>query len=90
MGFRLRMGSSDRTASGRLIRRASGRTTFRDGRRSDPARSTMRGAALLALEVCEGAEPAIPPVTRRVEPVAGRAEHYRRRLARFEALADLA
>ncbi|GAB2542634.1 gluconokinase [Brachybacterium huguangmaarense] len=56
----------------------------------DIARSTMRGAALLALEACEGAEPAVPPVTCRVEPVAGRAEHYRRRLARFEALADLA
>lgn len=56
----------------------------------DVSRSTMRGSALLALEGVEGARVAEAPVVRRVGPVAGRAAHYRERLARFEALADLA
>ncbi|MFC0673635.1 gluconokinase [Brachybacterium hainanense] len=55
------------------------------------SRSTMRGTALLALEqVAPDAERAPAPVLRRIEPVPGNAEHYRERLARFEALADLA
>lgn len=55
------------------------------------SRSTMRGAALLALEVADPSSvPAAVPVQRRIEPVAAHADHYRERLARFEALADLA
>lgn len=56
----------------------------------DVSRSTMRGAALLALEQVDGAQVAEAPTVRRVEPVADRADHYRERLTRFEALADLA
>lgn len=56
----------------------------------DVSRSTMRGSALLALEQVPGTDAAPAPVLRRVEPVPGRADHYRERLARFEALADLA
>ena len=56
----------------------------------DVSRSTMRGAALLALEGCDGADVADAPVARRFEPVADATAHYRERLARFEALADLA
>lgn len=56
----------------------------------DVSRSTMRGSALLALEQVPGAQVAPAPTLRRIEPVAGRAEHYRERLARYEALADLA
>jgi gluconokinase len=55
------------------------------------SRSTMRGAAVMALEQ---AAPAVPvaevPVLTRVEPVAEHAEYYRERLERFEKLADLA
>lgn len=55
------------------------------------SRSTMRGAAVLALEqAAPEAEPAEAPVQRTIEPVAAHTEHYRERLARFEALADLA
>ncbi|MDO5661338.1 MAG: gluconokinase [Brachybacterium sp.] len=55
------------------------------------SRSTMRGSALLALEQLDGAEVAEAPVTRSVSPRGGdAADHYRRRLERFEALADLA
>lgn len=54
----------------------------------DIKRSTMRGSALLALERLEGQAIAEAPVRTRVEPVAGRAAHYRERLARFEELAD--
>lgn len=54
------------------------------------SRSTMRGAALLALEQLDGADIAEAPVARRIEPVQGRSEHYRTRLERFEKLADLA
>lgn len=53
-------------------------------------RSTMRGSAVLALEQLPGSAIAPAPVTRTIEPVPGRAAHYRERLARFEALADLA
>jgi len=55
------------------------------------SRSTMRGAAVMALEQ---AAPGVPvaevPVLTRVEPVAEHAEYYRERLERFEKLADLA
>ncbi|MGP9536590.1 gluconokinase [Brachybacterium sp. AOP43-C2-M15] len=55
------------------------------------SRSTMRGAAVMALEQ---AAPGVPvaevPVLTRVEPVAAHAEYYRERLERFEKLADLA
>nr|WP_276549614.1 FGGY-family carbohydrate kinase [Brachybacterium muris] len=55
------------------------------------SRSTMRGAAVLALEqAAPEAEPAKAQVQRTIEPVAAHTEHYRERLARFEALADLA
>ncbi len=56
----------------------------------DVSRSTMRGVALLALEAIGETGVAPTPVTRRAEPVAGRAGYYRERLARFEKLADLA
>lgn len=55
------------------------------------SRSTMRGAAVMALEQ---AAPGIPvaevPVLTRVEPVAAHQDYYRERLERFEKLADLA
>lgn len=51
-------------------------------------RSTMRGSALLALEQTDADDLADIPVLRSVEPVPGRAAHYRQRLARFEELAD--
>ena len=55
------------------------------------SRSTMRGAAVMALEQ---AAPGIPvaevPVLNRVEPVLAHQDYYRERLERFEKLADLA
>ncbi|GAB4095437.1 gluconokinase [Brachybacterium horti] len=55
------------------------------------SRSTMRGAALMAIEeTVPGAQVAEAPVLRKVEPVAEHADYYRARLERFEALADLA
>lgn len=55
------------------------------------SRSTMRGAALMAIEeTIPDAQVAEVPVRERVEPVPAHAEHYRERLARFEQLADLA
>lgn len=55
------------------------------------SRSTMRGAAVLALEQ---AAPGVPvaevPVLTRVEPVAAHQDYYRSRLERFEKLAELA
>ncbi|MCS6711899.1 gluconokinase [Brachybacterium sp. EF45031] len=55
------------------------------------SRSTMRGAALLALEqVAPDVPIAEVPVRETVEPVAAHGEYYRERLARFEALADVA
>lgn len=55
------------------------------------SRSTMRGTAVLALEqVAPAALPAAVPVSRRVEPVPAHTAHYRARLPRFEALAELA
>ncbi|WP_114853983.1 gluconokinase [Brachybacterium sp. YJGR34] len=55
------------------------------------SRSTMRGAAVLALEqAAPGVDVAEVPVLSRVEPVAGNQDYYRERLERFEALADLA
>ena len=55
------------------------------------SRSTMRGAAMLALEqVAPDAQLAEVPVQRRVEPVAAHAAYYRERLERFEQLAALA
>lgn len=59
--------------------------------RVDISRSTMRGAALLALEQVESAARiAEVPVQRTYEPRASATAHYRKRLERFEALADLA
>lgn len=59
--------------------------------RIDISRSTMRGSALLALEqVAPGAAIAEAPVVETYEPRPGAADHYRGRLERFEALADLA
>ncbi|MDF1489309.1 gluconokinase [Tessaracoccus caeni] len=54
----------------------------------DIRRATMRGTAVLALEQVSDQPLAEVPVRARVEPVAGRAEYYRERLARFEDLAD--
>lgn len=55
------------------------------------SRSTMRGAALLALEqTVPDAERARIPVRSTIEPVAAHADYYRERLARFEILADVA
>lgn len=54
------------------------------------SRSTMRGAALLALEQLDGADIAEAPLVRRVEPVPDRGAYYRARLEAFEKLADLA
>src|SRR5699024_6579783 len=55
------------------------------------SRSTMRGAAVLALEqAAPGTAVAEAPVLTHVEPVAAHRDHYRERLERFEALADLA
>lgn len=55
------------------------------------SRSTMRGSALLALEQTVPDAPLTAvPVLRTVEPVAGNADYYRERLARFEVLADVA
>ena len=55
------------------------------------SRSTMRGAALMAIEeTVPGAQVAETPVQRKVEPVAEHADYYRARLERFESLADLA
>nr|WP_246482879.1 FGGY-family carbohydrate kinase [Brachybacterium halotolerans] len=55
------------------------------------SRSTMRGAALLALEqTVPDAERAPIPVRSTIEPVAAHADYYRERLARFEILADVA
>ena len=55
------------------------------------SRSTMRGAAVLALEqIAPTADLAAIPVQNVVEPVAAHADYYRERLARFEALADAA
>lgn len=55
------------------------------------SRSTMRGAALLALDAVAPDVPrAEVPVLNRVEPVPAHAEHYRERLERFEAFGDLA
>lgn len=55
------------------------------------SRSTMRGAAVLALEqAAPGRAPAEAAVLTRVEPVAEHADYYRERLERFEAFADLA
>ncbi|NMA78877.1 MAG: gluconokinase [Actinomycetales bacterium] len=55
------------------------------------SRSTMRGAAVMALEQ---AAPDVPvaevPVLNRVEPVLAHQDYYRERLERFEKLADLA
>lgn len=55
------------------------------------SRSTMRGAAVMALEqVAPGQPVAEVPVLRRIEPVAAHADYYRERLEKFELLADLA
>ncbi|WP_394213853.1 gluconokinase [Brachybacterium vulturis] len=55
------------------------------------SRSTMRGAAVLALEqAAPGARVAEAPVLTHVEPVAAHQDYYRERLERFEELADLA
>lgn len=54
------------------------------------SRSTLRGSAVLALEQVPGADIASAPVTRRIEPVPGRAAWYRERLERFEQFAALA
>ena len=55
------------------------------------SRSTMRGAAVMALEQ---AAPDVPvaevPVLNRIEPVLAHQDYYRERLERFEKLADLA
>ena len=49
------------------------------------------GAAVLALEqAAPGTAVAEAPVLTHVEPVAAHRDHYRERLERFEALADLA
>ncbi|MDN5899586.1 MAG: gluconokinase [Brachybacterium sp.] len=55
------------------------------------SRSTMRGAAVLALEQASpGTAVAEAPVLTHVEPVAAHQDYYRERLERFEKLADLA
>ncbi|GAA1490684.1 gluconokinase [Brachybacterium sacelli] len=55
------------------------------------SRSTMRGAAVMALEQASPeTSVAEVPVLGRVEPVAAHTEYYRERLERFEKLADLA
>ncbi|PWH05989.1 sugar kinase [Brachybacterium endophyticum] len=55
------------------------------------SRSTMRGAALLALEqTAPDVERATIPVLNTVDPVAEHADYYRERLRRFEVLADVA
>ena len=55
------------------------------------SRSTMRGAAVMALEQAAPDTPvAEVPVLNRVEPVLAHADYYRERLERFEKLADLA
>ena len=55
------------------------------------SRSTMRGAAVLALEqAAPGTAVDEAPVLTHVEPVAAHRDYYRERLERFEALADLA
>ncbi|MFC7376665.1 gluconokinase [Brachybacterium sp. GCM10030268] len=55
------------------------------------SRSTMRGAAVMALEeAAPGTDIAEVPVLRRVEPVSAHTDYYRERLERFEKLADLA
>lgn len=55
------------------------------------SRSTMRGAAVMALEqAAPGVAVAEAPVLTRIEPVLENQDYYRERLARFEALADLA
>ncbi|ATG50628.1 sugar kinase [Brachybacterium vulturis] len=55
------------------------------------SRSTMRGAAVLALEqAAPGTSVAEAPVLTHVEPVAAHQDYYRERLERFEKLADLA
>ncbi|PMC76019.1 gluconokinase [Brachybacterium sp. UMB0905] len=55
------------------------------------SRSTMRGAAVLALEQAAPEQAvAEAPVLRHVEPVAAHQDYYRERLERFEALANLA
>lgn len=55
------------------------------------SRSTMRGAAVMALEQAAADTPvAEVPVLTRVEPVAAHQDYYRERLERFEKLADLA
>ncbi|MEZ5086646.1 MAG: gluconokinase [Tessaracoccus sp.] len=56
----------------------------------DIRRATMRGTAVLALEQVSDQPLAEVPVRARVEPVAGRADYYRERLAWFEELADRA
>ncbi|HJF49705.1 MAG TPA: gluconokinase [Brachybacterium paraconglomeratum] len=55
------------------------------------SRSTMRGAAVMALEqAAPGTPVAEAPVLTRVEPVLENQDYYRERLERFEKLADLA
>lgn len=55
------------------------------------SRSTMRGAAVLALEqAAPDVQVAEAPVLNRVEPRPEHADYYRERLERFEKLADLA
>jgi gluconokinase len=55
------------------------------------SRSTMRGAAVMALEQASpGTTVAEVPVLTRVEPVLAHQDYYRERLERFEKLADLA
>lgn len=55
------------------------------------SRSTMRGAAVLALEqAAPEVQVAEAPVLNRVEPRPEHADYYRERLERFEKLADLA
>jgi len=55
------------------------------------SRSTMRGAAVMALEqAAPGEAVAEAPVLTHVEPVAAHQDYYRERLERFEKLADLA
>lgn len=55
------------------------------------SRSTMRGAAVMALEQASpDTSVAEVPVLGRVDPVGAHTEYYRERLERFEKLADLA